>query len=409
MDNFFSSLNKFLTSKVGAFFIILPFVKPAAELTGDFDVIFDLWKLFAALLIFVGCVKTLHKASHILYWIIGLQVIMLLSTVINVADFKAAIVQVISVICICMYFDYFMRVDSYKAISSIMLPLVFMSILTAISMFVFYPDGMYLVGDESTGDVIRQNFLWGFDNSSIFNFIPGMFLLGLHSFLVNKKPTYIKSLIVFLFISLAFLYVFSVSAFLGCFAILFAFVFLYLKKNSIKVFTTRNLIILVIVLSLILLIGNDKLTILIYFSKLTDKFNSLKYRFIIWDSVIYWWKQSPILGYGIEDKMLLTGKINLDHPHNYFMDVLYRAGLLGITTISVVFINLMKGKWKDSHLNAFSAVVIFVLLLIAQFDFYNDHYLFYPILIVAMYCKNLEVGCCNEACWEEVSLNAAFK
>ena len=69
----------------------------------------------------------------------------------------------------------------------------------------------------------------------------------------------------------------------------------------------------------------------------------------------------------------------------------------------------MKGKWKDSHLNAFSAVVIFVLLLIAQFDFYNDHYLFYPILIVAMYCKNLKVGCCNEACLEEVSKNATFK
>ena len=189
MDNYFPSLNKFLTSKIGAFFIILPFVKPAAELTGDFDVIFDVWKLVAAVLILIGCSWTLHKANRILYWIIGLQLVLLVATIINHADFKAAIVQVLSIISISIYFDYFMRLDAKKAVSTIMLPLVFMSILTALTMFVFYPNGMYVVGDEESGRAEHQNYLWGFDNSSIFNFIPGIFLLGINALLKNRNYT----------------------------------------------------------------------------------------------------------------------------------------------------------------------------------------------------------------------------
>lgn len=391
MDNYFPSLNKFLTSKIGAFFIILPFVKPAPELTGDFDVVFDIWKLVAAALIIIGCTWTLHKANRIVYWIIGLQLLFLLATIINQADFKAAIVQVLSIISISIYFDYFMRMDAKKAVSTLMLPLVFMSLLTALTMFVFYPNGMYTVGDESSGPVEHQNFLWGFDNSSIFNFIPGMYLMGLFSLFTENKKTKKKVLLALLFIALAFLYVFSITAFLGCFTILFALVFLNIYKRKIKVFTTFNLTVLVIVISFILIVANENLQILMNFSKLTDKFNSIRTRFVIWYYVIDWWKKSPVFGYGIEDKMLLIKKIKLDHPHNYFMDVLYRGGLIGIGVITGIFIKLIKGKWSDSHINAFSAVVLFVLLLTAQFDFYNDHYLFYPIMIVVMYCKNLVI------------------
>ena len=389
MDNYFPSLNKFLTSKIGAFFIILPFVKPAAELTGKLDVIFDLWKFAAATLILIGCARAFHKANRILYWIMGLQLVFLVATIINHADFKAAVVQVLSVISISVYFEYFMRIDSKKAVSTMMLPLIFMAVLTAITMFVFYPEGMYTVGDEASGHVEHQNYLWGFDNSSIFNFIPGMYLLGLYALIKNRRAKYIKASLILLFISFAFLYMFSISAFMGCFAILLAFVIVVLIKKKIKFITTRNMIILVVALSIILLVLNEKLDFLISLSKLTDKFYSILQRFQIWDQVIVWWKKSPFIGYGIEDKFVIADKLQLDHPHNYFMDVLYRGGLVGIAVVVGIFVKLIKDKWADSHLNAFSAVVLFVILLIAQFDFYNDHYLFYPIMIIAVYAKTI--------------------
>ena len=383
MDNYFPSLNKFLTSRIGAFFIILPFVKPASELTGDFDVIFDIWKLVASALILLGCVWTLHKANRIVYWIMGLQLVMLLSTIINKADFKAAIVQVLSVISISIYFDYFMRLDYKKAVKSLMLPLIVMSILTALTMFIYYPNGMYTVGIE------HQNFLWGFDNSSIFNFIPAIYLLGMYSLLQNRKKEYRRAIVVFLFITLAFLYVFSMTAFLGCFIILFVYFLVIFSKKRMKLITTRNLVVFITVLSVVFLIAKGNISFLMDFSKATDKFFSILARFQIWDRVIESWQKSPIFGYGIEDKFVIADKLQLDHPHNYFMDVLYRGGLVGIAVVVGIFVKLIKGKWADSHLNAFSAVVLFVLLLIAQFDFYNDHYLFYPIMIIAVYAKTI--------------------
>lgn len=387
MDKYFKSLNSFLTSKVGAFFILLPFVKPAAELTGRFDIFFDLWKLFAAFLIFVGCSRTLHKASWVLYWIISLQATILVSTFINGGDIKAAIVQVVSVTSICIYFDYCLRINQYKAISTLMMPLVFMALLTVATMILYYPEGMYTVGETSKGYVEHQNYLWGFDNSSIFNFIPGMYLMGLYSLMRNRRKTNIIVLIVFLLIAFAFLYVFSITAFLGCFTIVFVFVLLLFLKKRIRFLSTRNLLLIVVVVSLILLIAKDNIKILMDFAIRNDKYFSIKARFNIWNNVINYWKDSPLLGYGIEDKIDLSRKIGIDHPHNFFMDVLYRAGIMGVISIIGLFSNLIRGKWNDSHVNAFSSVVVFVLILISQFDFYNDHYLFYPVLIVAFYSK----------------------
>lgn len=388
MDKYFSSLNKFLTSKIGAFFIVLPFIKPAAELTGKFDTVFDVWKLVAAALIFLACVRSINKAKCIFFFISGLQMVFLIATLFQNGDLKAAIVQVVSVICICAYFDYFMRLDSRKAVETLLLPIVFMSLLTALSMFVFYPRGMYSVGEASDGYVEYQNYLWGFDNSSIFNFIPGMYLLGVYALIINTRKIYKVAFSVLCFISLAFLYVFSIAAFLGCFTILTAFVVYMIIKRKVKIFTTRNLVVLVIVIGLVLLIGKDKLSILMDFSKLTDKYYSIKARFVFWNLVVDYWKASPIIGYGIEDKLIIFNKLMIDHPHNYFMDVLYRGGILGVLFDGGIFYSIIKGKWKDSHLNGFSAVSLFVLLLIAQFDFYNDHYLFYPLIIVVVYLKD---------------------
>lgn len=382
-------VQRLITSNIGSFFVILPYVKPASEITGSFDIFFDLWKLFAGVLIFIGCVGEIRCVSKIVYPIVMIQCTLLLSTLINRGDYKAAIVQVISNISIVLYFDYYLRHEPKKALKRIATPIVFMSLLTVLSMFVFYPTGMYGIGGNSSDYVEYGNYLWGFDNASIFNFVPGMFFVGLYSYMADRRKTYKKTIIFYLLVTVAFYYVFSITAFLGCFTILSLYIATIVKKKKMCVLNTKVIVFLILFLGLLLILFNDRIGLLMEFAKRTDKFYSIKSRFIIWDLAFSYWQSSPLFGWGIETKKQIISKLILDHPHNYFIDILYRGGLIGIMGVAWMFATFFRRRWKDIRINSFSAVCLFVMLIISQFDYYNDHYLFYPLILVALYSRKI--------------------
>lgn len=382
------TLKTFISTPIGAFIIILPYIKPAAELMGSFDIIFDIWKLISALLIIIGCGGQMKKISKMLIPIMLIQIVFFTSTILHHGDLKVAIVQVLSNISICLYFDFFIRSDSKNALKNVCYPIITMTILTALTMFIFYPNGMYSVGDYG-GYIERSNYIWGFDNSSIFNFIPGMFFLGMYSFLKDRKNTYRLTTIIYIFISLAFLYVFSITAFLGCFTITIVYIFLLVKKFKLKLLTIRNVTIFVIVISLVLFALNDNLTYFMKFATKIGKFYSVRARFVIWNLVVKYWGKSPIWGYGIEPKNVIINKLIIDHPHNYFMDIIYRGGLAGLCCVVWMFIKLIKGKWINLRINNFVSICFFVLFIMAQMDFYNDRYLFYPLIILIYHSKKI--------------------
>jgi O-antigen ligase len=125
------------------------------------------------------------------------------------------------------------------------------------------------------------------------------------------------------------------------------------------------------------------------FATRTGKFYSIKFRFNIWNRTLSWWTKAPLLGYGIESKDLIIQKILLDHPHNYFLDVLYRGGIAGLSCAIWMLSYIIRGRWKNRTIDNFSAVCFFVLFIIAQFDFYNDQYLFYPLVICIYHSKKM--------------------
>lgn len=382
-----NKLKSFITHPLISFLILLPYVKPAPNLTGSFDIVFDLIKLVFFPVIVWGYIKYANKKPRLSLVVAFLQIIFLVSTVISSGDIKSAITQSMSTISCCMYFETLVKINLTLALKRIMMPLVFFAIITSITMFATYPNGLYQVVWKNR--IETSNYYWGFDNSSVFKFFPAMLSLSLYAIISKNKKQSLISLLLMIFFTASFFYVGSITASVCC-AIL-TVIFVLIDKRIIMLnITYRHSIIAIIAIFIALAFLNSKLDFLYQFATEHDKYYSIKARFIFWDRIFAFFKEKPMIGYGIEDKSIILSKLGIDHPHNYFMDVIYRSGVIGCT--SVVFFLSFYARIKNKKRNygaILGASYLFLLFLISQMDFYNEQYLFYPSLLLCYYFSSL--------------------
>lgn len=385
------SLQKLLTSRIGAILIIIPFVKPASELTGDFDKIFDVWKIISVVLILMGYtaykkrIKTWNELSLAIF---GVQIIYVISTILNVGDIKTAFIDAASNIAICCYLEYLIKKkDLETAAKNFASPCVILAIITALTMFIYYPKGMYSVG------WIRDNYLWGFDNTSAFRFIPTMYFLGVYSIVRNDKKIKFFCMLIFSFYTSAFIYVWSLTA--GIMMLIFTIVYtiIVITEIEMRLINTRNAVIAVIILSTIVIIYKNDVSQIMNFASKNDKFGSISLRFSVWRKTIEQWMERPFIGYGVEHIEVIKNKIILDHPHNLFLDVLYHGGVAGLSFLIFILGKIVMMNQTETKINKITAVALLSLLIVGQMDFYNSQYLFYPTFFLGYYSiKKEEIG-----------------
>ena len=373
------TLSNLIKSKMGAFLIIIPFIKPASEITGSFDIVFDLWKMIASIIIFCCCCfNSKWRWSTSLLSLVIIQIIYFVSTVAHMGELSAAVVQMVSNIALCVYLDYLFKFDEYVAIRNFCYPTFVMALLTTITMFVYYPNGMYQISGENY--VETSNYLWGFDNTSGMLFIPTMFFLIVYSMYVDKKKIYLITVLALLFFSSAFFYVDAKTSFFMMLVIVLSYIFIVVLKMKFNMINAKTVFLTVIIGFIILLVFNNKMDFLWNYARRVDKYYSLKARFIFWQKELEYFAKSPIVGYGLENKTKLVSKIYIDHPHNFFMDLMYRGGIMAIIMLICFIISITKGKMIKDRISKITCVCVGALLIMVMMDFYNDVYLIYPEL-----------------------------
>lgn len=377
-------INRILYSRIGAVLLILPFIKPASEITGRLDILFDLLKIIAIAIIAIGyfsSVKSKMKANMIIVFI---QCVFIISTVFHQGDIKTAVVDAGSNISICWYMELLLNKGCKIAARNFAIPCVILAVIAATSIYYFYPTGMYMVGVGGS----RANYFWGFDNSSAFRFLPTMFFLSIYSFERNEKKTYWFTLLFLIYCTGAFLYVRSLTA--GAFFSLFtlAYVFLLLRKRGLRHINIRSLLLVIVIISVVLIIYKDDITGLMDFAIKNDKFGSMKLRFNIWRNTIKQWLLSPVLGWGVENPNVTYSKLLLDHPHNLFLDVLYHGGLVAFGGLVYLLYMLFESRQWRTRINMMTAIGLVSIIAIAQMDYYNSQYLIYPMLIFSLYADS---------------------
>lgn len=260
---------------------------------------------------------------------------------------------------------------------------VFMAILTAFTMFAYYPYGMYQVASATYTE--KSNYLWGFDNTSGLLFVSTVFFLMIYSMYVNKPKTYMCSFFIIFFFLSAFVYVQSITAYLMILFELIIYCFVIYFRMKLKSLDPKKIIICIILCFACLIIFNQYFTIIWEWFADIGKYYSIKARFIFYNDEFSYIAKSPIWGYGIEDKKLLIRKLGIDHPHNYFINLLYRGGVIAFAMILCFFYKLIKNSNIKDTISVMASCCLASILLLVMLDFYNEKYLFYPQMVLIYY------------------------
>ena len=382
-------IEKLITNKWFIVFLLIPFIKPATELTGNFDIIFDVLKILDCIIIGIIYLFLQKKPSKVIWLISALELVFCISTIINKGRIWWGFVQAFSIIALSALLELVLKIDKKNGLFGFCIALGIMALSTICTMFIFYPNGMYTINFEHDVNGLwhipeKSNYLWGFDNSSIFKFIPVLVIFILNTDIDNKKSKFITFILIFITF-LAFLYVKSITAMLASFVILLYYILFYIRGKKVKTFNFRNCIILIFLISAILIGVNKNIPALQYIADKTDKVVSLNYRFKVWNNTIEDFKKNWIIGSGFEERLVTANKLGIDHPHNIFLDIIYKGGTISGVIFVILLVVIGQKMMKNRNIIQSNVLTIglFAFFIVSQMDYYNEQYLLFLLYVLA--------------------------
>ena len=319
------------------------------------------------------------KYSPIIIIIVIYQLLLLFTTFLNNGQVFEQIKGLITIVSVCMLFDMEIKNNSMKFLKTISYIYCIVSLLCLITMFKYYPLGMFI---DTRFD--RNYYLLGQDNASFFDILPSIAYLGIYEIMKNNKFT-LKVLLYSLIISIGFIYVNSTTAFV-CLILILLFELTAKYKIWNLITSYKSILIFTVIAFIILMfVGVSNISLLVYFvQEKLGKSLTLTGRTTIWQNALYYISKSPIIGYGFEQTEILVEKFNINHVHNIVLQILYNSGIVGgylFFLINYKVANKMN-KYKDTLIFKFLIFVIFIFFIASQFDYYNRRFLIYTLFII---------------------------
>lgn len=375
-----SILKRIFASKILLGLFLLPFIKPPQEITGNIDSILDVVKFATIAFILVSYIIIRKKPSKIIAAITALQLVFLISTALSGGRLLWGAVQFISILGICALFELSFIVNREKWLRPFAFVLFFASLAVTISMIVSYPNGLYQV---TSGDFTESsNYLWGFDNYSAFSFIASFAIIAVDS--GHNKKKIVASLLLMLFALFAFFYVGSLAASVCIALFLIAYLMVLLSAKFKKVINARVLLPVSLVV-FICIFAAGHISPVYTLLENVGKSGSFSSRIILWKKTVKQSAKSPVIGYGFEDIDATREKLYFDHPHNIFLDILYRGGIIGLLFFMLLLMLVLKAGKAPSLDYCIASAGLFSVFCCGLLDYYNQQYLIFPLYLLAYY------------------------
>lgn len=373
-------------------FLLIPFLKFPDYIVGtSINNLFDIYKMLSSLILLILTFKK-GKISQLTICFIVFEFLLLFSTLINgtTGKYWTQITQMLSVIGIFLYCDYFIPKNPEKFLSVVSKYICFIAFLSSITMFMYYPHGMYI---DFRYD--RNYYFFGLDNIAFFTFYIGLIMLIVHSKYKYGKVN-MKTYLFILFMIISYVYVNSTTAYCALIALFLGTILI--EKKVLKVSYKFSVISMVLFCLSICLFGMQN-----YFGNFLQnvlgKSLTLTGRTLIWERSIDYIIEQPVFGYGLEFGSTMITKVGFNHIHNIFIENLYKGG---IVLTFVYFFSLFKignkvKEHKKTLIYSLFSLFLFIFLFICQFDYYNDIYICFMIYPLLYYMeKFVEGGVKNE-------------
>ncbi len=334
------------------------------------------------------------------FFFFGFQVAILFSTVINAGDLSHQIYRVVTVIGFIAMFKTNLKDNPRLFLKAVCIYGVTLSVLTALTMFIYYVPGEYKGGMRPDvgmkldyGRRVSGNqYLMGVDNVSFFYIFTVLIIFCIYELIYKKK---LSKLFygTYIFIAAAFVYVRSATAIL-CFVAGAIIIVLVNKRDFIlKLFSFVNyrlglMAVFVFFVLIVWLRRQDLFEFLIV--GVLGKSMTLTRRTQIWDIALGEIVKRPLFGTGLQFDAYNFALFRVNHVHNVVMELLYEGGFVALAMFlsgTIEYCRGLRSVKNQKILFTLSGGVI-IYLLCACLDFYPHIFLPYSLFLL---CENAQV------------------
>lgn len=340
-------------------------------------------KITSYFFILIYIILNFKKINHSLLLMLGFNFILVLSTFLNKGEITESIKHAVTILIICLILVDVID-NNIKRISFIYVirDLTLFFFIINLFMIILYPAGIPSI----TYDSQFPNYLYGNVNSTIKHILPGMCCSSLLDFRKNKKVSFHTFIFIFgIFYQALFIY-FTATAVLNCLFILFwIHIFCFSNKYNIrKVYLISITLIFIIEIMLV-----SRLKVVSLISNIFGKDFTFSGRIYLWNNVINLITKKLFVGYGVIDESLEVYLIgNFYGSHNYFLDVLFQRGIIGLIFLITIMIYPMLVNFefeKQKYINLLFGYSISCFILFLTEPIYNKEYLILPIIFSLIY------------------------
>ena len=360
----FKSNNK-LISFIIYIFLLIPFFRITylVVMYPQTELVYKIWQIISILIIFVILMKY-GKYSKFLNYFIVYFILLMLSTVLNNADVPGCIFLAIRTIGLCMIVDYGIKRDAKVFLNAFEF---FLSVLVYINLFsvIIFKDGMYV--NITVG--YTENWILGYRNLHILYILPAILASFINSYYKEGKLT-IRNYILLIASYLSIYLVKSGTSLIGM-TIIVGLLILNNIFKKIKLLNIKNYFLAYIILFLAIVIFRIQNLFEYIIVDVLNRDLTLTGRIYIWDYVIEFIKERPILGYGVEDSILRLNKTSFmvsTHAHDQILEIIYKSGIYFIILIKSI-IELY--KYKESKIAQILSIVMFAYLFMMLTEFFS--------------------------------------
>lgn len=269
-----------------------------------------------------------------------------------------------------------------KILKIIFLIIIFINTITII----LFPNGLYET------NLYTNNWFLQYDNLHIFIFMPAM-LISIISDKLEYNKISISTLFLLLMITFSVYYCFSANTVVA-YTLFLIYIIFYKYINKIKVFNSVTYFIVYIVTFLFFSLLQLQNSISTFIVNILNKNLTFSGRTALWNTIIYYIKKKPILGYGIETNKIFTakmGSIFFTHAHNTIFDILYKGGMVSLCIFMYLILLVIKelNKFKNNNLSKLVSFSLLCCFLMMNFESRQEKIGLWIILCIGYNIKNI--------------------
>lgn len=278
-----------------------------------------------------------------------------------------------------LYLEKSFKIDT---VSTIKILNIVLSILTLINFFtiILYPNGLYTTERYST------NWFFKYDNVHIFMYLPSLVFNFLNSKISTKKNSII-SVINFIIITYCVFFSFSSNTIVA-YSILIIYMLFKKYINKINILNAKNYFVTYIALFFGFVIFRIQEIFEWFIVGVLKKKITLTGRVHIWDVVMKYIKQKPLIGYGLETNDIITnkyGSVYFTHAHNTILDVLYKGGIIYLISFILIIRCVVKKlyNFRQDCISKYLSLILFCCFIMMNFEARQDKIGLYIILVTS--------------------------